>query len=524
MKSSILKKRSERKRQKQSRRIQKINEHKRKRHNSKNVKLTDEQKRIRAEKLKKRVEIKILKKQFKSEKIESENATSLHKVIFSVFDACTLDQLARTTGFIKRGGLITAFSFIYLLSFGFYGNGRIALTYLVSILDKKFEIDITPQALCKRINSASSVNFLKSVVLKLIESQILAGVKNRFTATFSIFSGIYLQDSSQMILNEILENDYQGAGGCSSKSSLKLDFIYDIMNLVVIGIKITGGVTPDQFNSREIMKYLKARALIIRDLGYFGIDTLKKIQDKGVFYLSRLPISLNVFLNKDDKQPINIVNEFKKLIKDNNGPISLKIYLGNEKFETRLVAEKVPSEVTEKRRTRYKIKHKKEPSEYYMEWFGYSIFITNIPIEIFSGKMIIAMYKIRWQIELVFKNFKSNIEINVLKGINKYRIESLVYGKLITIITIFIIQQYTANIAPEMEVSGDKLTKWLKADNRLHQAIIMGKLILLLKELECEIPLVTKQKRKRKTTCEYISTIFEAEKEVNQETLNLSVA
>ena len=524
MSIKISKKRAERKRQKQSRRMQRINEHKRKRRNAKNIKLTEEQKKIRSEKLTRQEEIKKQKKQLKSEKIESDNANSLHKVIFSVFDATSLDQLARTTQFIKRGGLVTAFSFIYMLSFGFYGNGNVALTYLVSILDRKFDIKISPQALCKRINSPYSVKFLKSVMLKLMEAQILVGLKNKFTGTFSMFSGIYLQDSTQMVLNENLENDYQGAGGCSSKSSLKLDFVYDVMNLVVIGIKLTGGAVPDQVHAKEIIKYLKARVLVIRDLGYFAIDSLKKIQDKGAFYLSRVPLYVNVFLNEDDTQPINIVKEFKKLIQNNNESMSLKIYLGNEKFETRLVAERVPAEVKEKRSKRHKIKHKKEPSEHYLEWFGYSIFITNIPPEIFSGKMIIAIYKIRWQIELVFKNFKSNLEINVLRGTSKYRIESLIYGKLITILTIFIIQQYVAKIDPEMEISADKLTKWLKADSRLHEAIIMNNLFLLLMELECEFNLVCKQKRTRKTTREYILAILQSEKIEKQETSDLSVA
>ncbi len=296
------------------------------------------------------------------------------------------------------------------------------------------------------------------------------------------------------------------------------------MNFVVKGIKICGGAVPDQFNSKDILHYAKARALIIRDMGYFAIDALKKIQGKGAFYLSRLPIGVKVFLNKDDEHPVKIMDVFKKLIKGADGSTNLTVYLGNERFETRLVAERVPNEVTEKRKMRYKTKHKKDPSEYYLEWFGYSIFITNIPTEIFSGKMIVAMYKIRWQIELVFKNFKSNVEINVLNGKNKYRIESLIYGKLITIITIYIIQQYAAKIAPDMEVSGDKLTKWLKADNRLHQAIIMSELVVLLIELECEIHLVTKQKRRRKTTCEYISTTFESENKEKKKISDLSVA
>ena len=57
------------------------------------------------------------------------------------------------------------------------------------------------------------------------------------------------------------------------------------------------------------------------------------------------------------------------------------VYLGvKERFETRLVVEKGPDEVSKQRQARYTNGNGKAPSEYYTEWCGYSIFITNIPL------------------------------------------------------------------------------------------------------------------------------------------------
>lgn len=165
---------------------------------------------------------------------------------------------------------------------------------------------------------------------------------------------------------------------------------------------------------------------------------------------------------------------------------------------------------------------------YYTEWCGYAIFITNVPVEQISPKMIIAIYKIRWQIELIFKNLKSNFEIDYLVGTNKYRIESLIYGRLITISTLFIIQNYAGYIAEERqvitlasqgkEVSGDKLTKWLKVNARLCVAIIEKSLLQMLVFLELKIAKVCKKRRKRQTTLEYIEEAFN-EEQFNEEHL-----
>lgn len=401
---------------------------------------------------------------------------------------------------------------MYIVGFGFLGNGGIALTYLVGGLSKHFNIIVTAQALSKRINNKYATKFLKSIFQKLLGVQIKLGVKNQFSEKFSMFTGIYLQDSSQIEINEELSEHFQGSGGGASNSAIKLDFIYDIANCFVYAIKLSSAIVNDQSNSKEILKCLKLGSLVIRDLGYFTIDCLRKIGERG-FYLTRLSISTNVYLNKNDDEPLNIPEHLRKLQNEGKSSSNVRVYVGKlERFETRLVAEKVPQTVLTQRIQRYRKERNKTPSQYYTEWCGYSIFITNIKETMFSGIMIIELYKIRWQIELVFKNFKSNIEINILKGTNKHRIENLIYGKLITIVLLFIIQNFVTNVAKDKEVSGDKLTKLLISDNRLQQAIIRNDLSTLLILIEQDIILVCKQNRKKKTTFHRLKEILEDEK------------
>jgi hypothetical protein len=443
----------------------------------------------------------------------------------SIFNPEILDQLAKATGFIKRsGGDITAFSFMYIVSFGFFGNGAIALTYLVAGLRTHFNVNVTPQALSKRINSACSVKFLKAILKKLIAVQLNIGLKNSFSETFSMFNGIYLQDSSQVALNEMLSEDFRGPGGGASKSGLKLDFIYDIANLLVCGMKITSATINDQTHSKEIVKYLKRGVLVIRDLGYFKIDVLKTIEDKFAYYVSRLSISTHIYLNQTDEEPLDVPKFLKNLQDQGKSLSNIAIYVGKiERLKTRLVAEKVPAHVSKQRLDRFKKDRKKNPSPYYVEWSGFSIFITNIPETMFSGQMILAIYKIRWQIELVFKNFKMNVEIDILKGTNKNRIESLVYGKLITITVLFVIQNYAASIAVDKEISGDKVVKLLKSDNQLREAIIHNDMDMLLVVLQHDLILICKQKRKRKTTYECIEETLINEKTTESNIMPLSI-
>jgi hypothetical protein len=481
-------------------------------------KLTEEQKKARVKRLIENTKEKEKRKQLELDKIESKNISILKNALYSVFNPETLNYLAKATGFIKRsGGEITAFSFIYILSFGFFGNGQIALIYLTAGLSNNFKIFVTPQALSKRINSKEGVDFLKETLKQLMQAQLKVKMGNKLSEMFYMFSGINLEDSTQVSLNEMLAPSFMGAGGGASKSALKINFIYDIANFFVLGIKITSSTVSDQANAQELLKYVKSESLNIRDLGFFVISALKKIEAIGAFYLSRLSISTNIYLNKDDTRPLNLPAFLEEEMKKGNQSVSLDIYIGqNERFKSRLVAESVPKTVSTQRQARYKKENGKEPSKHYIEWCGFSIFITNIPMNMFSGKMIIALYKIRWQIELLFKNFKSNIELDILKGTNKHRINSLVYGRLITIVTIFIINNYAAHIAQDKEVSEDKLTKWLNYENRLNRAILEDSLLQLLISLELDILIVSKQKRTRPTTLGLLEEQMQIEEAIQE--------
>ena len=166
----------------------------------------------------------------------------------------------------------------------------------------------------------------------------------------------------------------------------------------------------------------------------------------------------------------------------NHDYIDCEVYLGKiHRIPVRLIAEKVPDDVKNQRAKRYKKEQKREPTEDYVIWSGFSVFITNIPKEIHSAKIIVNVYKIRWQIELFFKSIKSTLSIHVLKGQTSNRVLSLIYAKLISVLLATPIISYAANISEEdEEVSVDKVIKWLHEDNRFGVAVAQGTLEQLL--------------------------------------------
>ena len=85
-----------------------------------------------------------------------------------------------------------------------------------------------------------------------------------------------------------------------------------------------------------------------------------------------------------------------------------------------------------------RLNHSKE----YYELLGYSIFITNIPQSMCSAKEIQEFYGLRWQIEIIFKSWKSCFSFEKLiptKCSNPERIYSMINLLLLYILLFHVV-------------------------------------------------------------------------------------
>jgi hypothetical protein len=92
--------------------------------------------------------------------------------------------------------------------------------------------------------------------------------------------------------------------------------------------------------------------------------------------------------------------------------VDVPILLGAaERLSCRLIAVRVPEEVANRRRQQARQKardHGRTPSEEYLELLGWSLFVTNGTAEELTWKAVVVLYRARWQIELLFKLWKSH--------------------------------------------------------------------------------------------------------------------
>ena len=91
-----------------------------------------------------------------------------------------------------------------------------------------------------------------------------------------------------------------------------------------------------------------------------------------------------VYLNKEDKKPIELGKHLKRLL-DKGESLDIEVFITKKKMKTRVVAYPVPEEVFNQRRREYNKKYPgKTASDELIARQRFTILITNVPKEIWA--------------------------------------------------------------------------------------------------------------------------------------------
>lgn len=348
-----------------------------------------------------------------------------------------IDGLARENGFVQRRGKVSASSFVKTLIFSEEDHSALSLLDLKCDILNHENCNVSREAIHKRFNE-HAVSFLKALVSKMISIQL--DHRARYFPSSCFFEGIYLKDSSKFKLPIHYVDSYPNFGGYDKASALmNIQYEYELLSKSWGRLELTKATRNDQAESKETVGEIKAGGLYIRDLGYITTTYLNAVEEKGAFYLKRLS-KIGVHQKKNGKyKPLNWQALDKKIKKGGLRFLELEVYLGEEKIKTRLILTPVPEEIANERVRKAKQGGKRKSKGYqiskeYKIKARYNIYITNVAEEILSTDQVIEGYKLRWQIELNFKAWKSNLNIHKIKKMKKERMECQLLAKFIWIL------------------------------------------------------------------------------------------
>lgn len=443
----------------------------------------------------------------------------IEQAFCNVFSEEELDKIAKKTGFIKRNRKISASAFTQSLIFSEDNHEKLSLLDLKFDLVSSADINISKVALHKRF-SPEAVSFLAEILSKLLSINV--NINQIQNSSENIFSGIFIKDSTKFRIPIAFTNDYPSFGSYGKYAALmNIQYEFELISGNCQCLDLTKATRNDQRDSKETINDIKVNGLYLRDLGYITMTYLNAIEKEEAYYLNRLP-KIGVFQKTDDKfQAINW-NKINKIFKTSNLEcFEMDVYIGKkDKLKTRLVIVPVPDEVAKerikkaekggKRKKGYKI------SKEYRIKAHYNLYITNIPYQILPTKKIIETYRLRWQVELVFKTWKSNLNIHKYKTMKIERFKCQLIARLIWVLMNTKLFQITNEIIRRKDCNNGcsivKFFKWIKKLSQEFRFIVQSENLLTHWFLDAIIPIIDElkiEKRLRKKThCEILSSFL----------------
>lgn len=350
------------------------------------------------------------------------------------FSKQELNQLAKEHNFIQRNGKIDAFKFVTALIFNEIEQSKLSLLDLKLDLLNHYDCDVSREAIHKRFNP-NAVNFLKAFLAKLLSVKLSVVPSQLILA--KAFSRICVKDSTKFTIPAELADSYPGYGGFNNKSGLmNIQYEYDLLSGDWISLDLTKATRNDQQDSKESLDKIEKNDLHLRDLGYVTMTYLLGISDRKAYFLNRLPTSINTYYyKKGEWLLINWRDINKKMKKCNLKQMELDVLLSKKyKLKARMVIQPIPEDVYAERIRKATKRAKSQGCQLTAEYkikARYNIFITNIPVDLLTGTDVVQTYRLRWQIELVFKAWKSTLSVNHVKRVKKDRFECQLIAKLI---------------------------------------------------------------------------------------------
>ncbi|WP_264337107.1 IS4-like element ISWosp7 family transposase [Wolbachia endosymbiont (group B) of Chorthippus brunneus] len=342
------------------------------------------------------------------------------------------DKISATTGFIKRKRKLKGSSFIKAIVLGNIGVDNCSIETVCQLLNEDL-INITKQGLDFRFTK-EAVEFMKRMY-----NESLTLLKNTLQVDCRIlkhFGGVKLLDSSYISLPNSMEDMYKGYGTSYSgyesntKSGIKLQLVFDYLNQTLDQLNITEGIRSDQ-GYRSHLSNISNNDLLISDLGYFVPSSFKQINEIGAYFISRYKSDTNIY-DIETGQKIDLLEHL-----GDRSFLEQEVLLGKEtRVKVRIIFKKLTEEQAMARRrkaNRLARSHGYTSSQRNQKLLNWSIFITNVPKSKINAEQILVVYRIRWQIELLFKLYKSNIRLDKLRG-KPYRVLCELYAKLCAIL------------------------------------------------------------------------------------------
>jgi hypothetical protein len=377
-------------------------------------------------------------------------------------------QLARQTGWCKRLGKIDPFEFVCSLSVGQLSASRPTLTSQSQSLTEP----VTRQAIDQRF-TPEAVEFLKaSFAHVMAETFDWSPTHPQAEQLRAHFSALYLLDSTCFDCAESLQDLFPSCGGDGSAANVKILLRYELIAGRLEPLQLMAGKRSDQGQALKAAERLEVDQLQLQDKGFYDAKAWQAAQERGAYLLMPLPHSVTLWTvaaGDAKEQALDLAAQLKAT--QQNQREWPQVYAGTKGHRAgplRLVAFRRSPESAARHRQGLRESMRTQgrtPSDKALQLAGWVLLLTNAPAQKLPSSMMSYLYRVRWQVELIFRQTKSVLRLDKSESEDPDRVQCEIWARLISAVLLFWWHAHASAecwLRSKQEVSFEKLIRLMQ--------------------------------------------------------------
>jgi IS4 transposase len=339
-------------------------------------------------------------------------AGHIRKALTSLISPQLIRRRAERLGVVKRQRKIDPVALVYTLVLAFDRGAVRSMASLRRAYIAATGTSVVPSTFYDRFTPLLA-ELMRQLVAVAFERLARTGTK--LHGTLAHFAKVFIADGSLVRLDDALKAHYPSVWSNHTKASAKLHLTIDAASRTPSIIQIVPG-------SQHDVSVLQpgpwcASALIVFDLAYYDGKLFQRILDHGGHFLCRVKKDANFLIRQSGRW-------------DGRRHPALVAASKGRTFDVQIehVYRNVPERDWTMRRLPLRLVGIWQPDAK-----RHRLYITSAPAELLRAHTVPAVYALRWEIELLFREIKQQLRIEDMPSGNLAAMQCLLYAALLSL-------------------------------------------------------------------------------------------
>jgi Transposase DDE domain len=345
--------------------------------------------------------------------MDRQQFTTMANKFQSVIDADVLNERGKQLGFAKRKRLITPFRLGLSLLASMATQKVQSIADLHRQFNELWQMETDYNVFHKQLDKSTAPVFFLDSLCDIMSQLAMKVLGFEAGAAFSEFNRLLLHDGSSFALHKALAHVFPGRFNTVSPAAVELHCTLDLLQDAPITIALSPD-TDSEHAYRPEPESLRDD-LLLADRGYLDLTYLREIERHGGFFIVRSKSNLNprvIDAYREDGQRLKSCQDrdfqaiISKFPKPQRTELEVEWLIEGEAFRVRQIVSWNPED----------------------KCFNY--LLTNLPKHRYTITLICLGYKLRWQVELLFKEWKSYTNLHKFDTEKETISEALIWSSL----------------------------------------------------------------------------------------------